>query len=126
MSIGLDRPPKQPDCLIVTAKVKLPTARGSHPDIGRRIARTEAERLRNVSLCFSRSSYKNLSQSNSKMGAREISVQLQRVLTFRDALPRALGQYLDEPQQCMAIGVVRDSVRSGWPFGALIEPQGCY
>ena len=61
-----------------------------------------------MSLCFFGAAYKNLSQSNSKMGIGEISIQLQRVLTFGDALRRALGYYLDKPQQRMAEGVVRD------------------
>ena len=61
-----------------------------------------------MSLCFFGAAYKNLSQSNSKMGVGEISIQLQRVLTFGDALRRALGYYLDKPQEQMAARMVRD------------------
>jgi hypothetical protein len=72
------------------------------------IARTEAQGLGNVSLCFFGAAYKNLSQPNSKMGVGEISIQLQRVLTFGDALCGALGQYVDKSQQPMAARMVRD------------------
>jgi hypothetical protein len=94
-SIGLDRPSTPRDRLLVTAKVELRHARVSHPDISHRIAQTEAQGLNNVSLCFFGATYKNLTQSNSEMGAGEISIQLQRVLTFDDALCRALGPYVD-------------------------------
>src|SRR5271166_2915525 len=50
------------------------------------------------------------------MGVGEISIQLQRVLTFGDALCGALGQYVDKSQQLMAARMVRDR-RQG--FGQL-------
>src|SRR5271165_4351445 len=42
------------------------------------------------------------------MGVGEISIELQRMFTFGDALRGALGVYLDKPQQHMAARVVRD------------------
>ena len=44
---------------------------------------------------FFGAAHKNLSQSNIKMGEGEISIQLQRMFAFGDALRRALGEYLD-------------------------------
>jgi hypothetical protein len=50
ISIGLARPPKARDRL--TAKVELRDAHERHPNVSQRIARTEAQGLTNVSLCF--------------------------------------------------------------------------
>ena len=50
ISIGLDLPPKPRDRLLPTAEVELRKARRIHPDVRLRIARTEAQRLANVSL----------------------------------------------------------------------------
>ncbi len=62
----------------------------SHPDVSQRIARTEAQGLSNVSLCFFGATDKNLTKSDSGMGVGEISIQRQRMFTFGDALaPRA-------------------------------------
>ena len=70
-------------------------ARECHPDVSHRIARTEAQGLANVSLCFFGATDENLAKSDKGMGAGEISIQLQRMFTFGDALRSALGQYLD-------------------------------
>ena len=48
-----------------------------------------------MSLGFFGATYKNLSQSNNKMGGGEISIERQRMFTFGDALRSALGEYLD-------------------------------
>ena len=68
----------------------------NQPSVGPRIARTEAQGLGNVSLGFFGAADKNLTKSDSGMGAGKIAIQLQRVLTFGDALRRAFGQYLDK------------------------------
>ena len=78
------------------------TARDSHPDVSHRIARTEAQGLGNVSLCFFGATDENLAKSDSGMGVGEISIQRQRMFTFGDALRRALGEYVDKSQQHMA------------------------
>ena len=70
----------------------------SHPDVSQRIARTEAQGLGNVSLCFFGATDENLAKSDNGMGAGEISIQRQRMFTFGDALRSALGEYVDKPQ----------------------------
>ena len=60
ISVGLDRPSKPRDRLLPTAEVELRNARVSHPDVSHRIARTEAQGLGNVSLCFFGATDKNL------------------------------------------------------------------
>src|SRR5271166_4998117 len=72
-----------------------------HPHVSRRIARTETQGLDKVSLCFFGATDKNLTKSNIGMGPGEISIELQRALTFGDALFRALGEYVDNSQQRM-------------------------
>ena len=79
-----------------------------HPDVSQRIARTEAQGLDNVSLCFFGATDKNLAKSDKGMGVGEISIQLQRMFTFGDALRSALGEYLDMSQAHMAARMVRD------------------
>jgi hypothetical protein len=66
-----------------------------HPAISHRVARTEAQGLDDVSLCFFGPTYINLANSDNGMGEGEISIQRQRMLTFGDALRRAVGQYFD-------------------------------
>ncbi len=87
-----------------------------HPDISHRIARTEPQGLDNVSLGFFGATDENLTKSDRGMGAGEISIQRQRMLTFGDALRRALGEYVDKSQVQMAARMVRDR-RQG--FGQL-------
>ena len=91
-----------------TAEVVLRDARDSHPTISHRIARTEAQRLDNVSLCFFGATDKNLTKSDKGMGLGEISIQRQRMFTFGDALCSALGQYVDKSQVHMAARMVWD------------------
>ena len=62
VSVGLDRPSTPRDRLLVTAEVEFREARGTHPDVCQRIARTEAQGLANVSLCFFGATHENLSQ----------------------------------------------------------------
>ena len=50
------------------------------------------------------------------MSAREIAIQLQRMLAFGDALCRALSEHLDKSQPQMTTRMVRDR-RQG--FGQL-------
>ena len=77
--------------MLVTAEVELRKARDGHPDVSHRIARTEAQGLGNVSLCFFGATDKNLTKSDNGMGDGKISIQLQRMFTFGDALRGALG-----------------------------------
>ena len=61
-----------------------------------------------MSLGFFGATDKNLAKSDEGMGAGKISIQLQRVFTFGDALRRALGEYVDKSQPRMAPRMVWD------------------
>ena len=98
ISVGLDRPSKPRDRLLLTAEVVLRHARESHPGVSHRIARAEAQGLDNVSLCFFGATDENLAKPDSGMGVGEISIQRQRMFTFGDALRGALGVYVDISQ----------------------------
>ena len=65
ISVGLDRPSKPRDRLLLIAELVLRQTRASHPNVSQRIARTEAQGLGNVSLGFFGAAYQNLSKSNS-------------------------------------------------------------
>ena len=86
-NFGWPRSPVEPTRpLLRTAEVVLRIARISHPDVSQRIARTEAQRLGNVSLCLLGATYEDLTKSDNAVRRRKISIQLQRVLAFDDAL----------------------------------------
>ena len=79
-----------------------------------------------MSLGFFGATDKNLTESDSGMGVGEISIQLQRMFTFGDALGRALGQYVDKSQKHMASRMVRNQ-RQGFGqfhFGRYESPAG--
>src|SRR5580704_18188865 len=107
ISIGLDRPSKPPDRLIVTAGSELRQARVKHPGVGHLIAWTEAQGLGNMRLSFLEATDKKLTISDKGMCAGEISIQRQRLFTFGDALRRALGPYVDNSQLQMRACVVQ-------------------
>jgi hypothetical protein len=94
--------------LLMTAEKVRRDATKCLPGVGIRIARTEAQGLANVGLCFFGATDENLAKSDSCMGAGKISIQLQRAFTFGDALRRAPRQYVDIPQQPVAARMVRD------------------
>src|ERR1700722_12197210 len=108
VTVGLDRPSKPRNRLLPTAEVELPKARIGHPDVSQSIARTEAQRLGNVSLVFFGATDKNLSKTDSGMGLDKISVQRQRMFAFGDAARSALGEHVDESREHMAARMVRD------------------
>ena len=54
--------------------------------MSQRIARTEAQGLADVSLCFFGATDENLTKTDKGMGLGEISIQRQRMFTFGDAL----------------------------------------
>ena len=108
VSVGLDRPSAPRGRLLVTAELVLRDARECRPGGSCRIARTEAQRIANVSLCFFGATDINLTKSDIGMGLGEISIQRQRMFTFGDALCRALGAHVDKSQQHMARRMVRD------------------
>ena len=58
------------------------------------------------------------------MGVGEISIKLQRMFTFGDALPGALGPYFDKSQAHMAERVVRDR-RQGLGQFCFGRSEGC-
>ena len=64
-----------------------------------RIARTEVQSLGNVNLGFFGATYKDFCQSNTKMRVGEISIQLQRVLAFGNAVRCAPGHHVDKSQR---------------------------
>ena len=75
ISVGLNRPSKPRDRLLVTAEMDLREAREIHPGVSRHIARTEAQGLGNVSLRFFGATDENLTVSDKGMGVREISIE---------------------------------------------------
>src|ERR1700691_4145079 len=93
IAIGLDRPSKPRDRLLVTSDVVLRHSRISHPCVRHRITRAEAHRLDNVSLGFFGATDKNLANADKGIRVGEISIQRQRVLAFGDALHSALCAY---------------------------------
>ena len=108
ISVGLDRPSEPRGRLLITAEKVRRDAPECLPGMGIRVARTEAQGLADVSLCFLGATGENLAKSDKRMGAGKISIQLQRAFTFGDALRRAPGQYVDIPQQPVAARMVRD------------------
>ena len=116
VSVRLDRPAKPGNRLLVTPEAEFCEARETLPGMSIGIARTEAQGLTDVSLCFFGTTDENLTKSDKGMGAGKISIQLQRAFTFGNALQSALGQYFDIPQQPMGARVVWDR-RQG--FGQL-------
>ena len=73
-----------------------------HPAVSHRITRTETQGLANVSVHFFGTTDKNLTKPYIVVGKGEISIQRQRMFTFRNALYRSLGHYVDKTQQHMA------------------------
>ena len=91
ISVGLDCPSEPRNRLVVKAGVVLRHARGGHPGVSMRIARTEAQRLDNMSLGLFGAADVNLTKADRGMGLGEISIERQRMFTFGDAPRRALG-----------------------------------
>ena len=60
-----------------------------------------------MSLCFLGAANENFTLSNTA-GRRQVSIQLQRMLTFGDPSARALSTMLTIPKQHMAARMVRD------------------
>ena len=92
-----------------------------------RIARTEAQGLRNVSLRFLGVTDINLTSPIS-MGAGKISIELQRMFTFGDDLRAAPGVYLDKSQVQMRARVVWDRRQGFGQFrfgGGESRPRFC-
>ena len=89
--VGLDRPPKPRGRLLATAEVELRYAHIVHPRISHRIARTEPQGLGNMCLGFFCATNENLTKSDKGTGGSKISIELQRMFTFGDALCRARG-----------------------------------
>jgi hypothetical protein len=84
--VGLDRPPKPRDRLLITAGDILRHACVTHPRESPRIARTQAQGFGNVRLCFFRATDKKLAISDEGVGLSDISVQIQCMFTSRNAL----------------------------------------
>jgi hypothetical protein len=83
ISVGLDRPSEPRGRLLITAEKELPAACESLPGMGIGIARTEARCLADVSLRLFGATDENLTESDRGMGGGEISIQRQRMFTFR-------------------------------------------
>src|ERR1700687_5740575 len=124
VSVGFDRASIPRDCLFVTAEVVLRHAGVSYPDISQRIARTEAQGLDDVSLCFFSATDENLTKSDNGMGAGKILIEFQRMFTFGDALCNAPGQYVDSSQVHMVTRMVRDR-RQGFAQFRFGRREGC-
>jgi hypothetical protein len=94
--------------LLAITQVIFRNAGFSQPHVSRWVARAQAERLANVSLGFLGATGKYLAESDVGMSVGEISIQRQRMLTFSDALKRALRQDLNIPQKGAAVRVIRE------------------
>ena len=76
---------------------------GKHtPLVDLRIARTEAQRLLDMSLGILGLAEEKLAIAYLRMCGRQISIQLQRALTGPDALRRSPGIHLDRAQKQMS------------------------
>src|SRR5271166_2013452 len=106
MSVRLDRSPQPRDRQLPTAEVVLRHTRDTHPPVTHRIARAEAQGLTDVNLCFFGTTDMNLTHPDRGMCAGKISIQLQGMFTFGDALRSPLGEYLNISQQHMAARMV--------------------
>ena len=73
------------------AEVVLRGAGVSYPDVSQRIARTEAQGLSNVSVCFFSATDENLAKSDKGVRAGEVSIEFQCAFAFGDALRGAFG-----------------------------------
>ena len=102
ISVGLDRPSKPRDRLLIGAEMVLRHARASLPRIGHRIARAEPQGLSDVSVCFISATDENLAQSDRGVGRGEISIEFQRMLTFGDALAARLVNISTSPKNIWA------------------------
>jgi hypothetical protein len=90
------------------AKKELCEACVIHPDVSRRIARTEAQGLDDMSLRFFCAPDESLTNSDGEMRVGKISIQRQRMFPFSEARRSPLGEYVDESQCHMAERMVRD------------------
>ena len=88
ISVGFDRPSQPYDCFLVAAEMEVRCTRVCHPVVSQRIARTEAQGLGNVKLCFFGSADTDPTKPDGGVGAGEISIQRQRMFTFSDAKAR--------------------------------------
>src|SRR3984885_16305368 len=98
ISVGFDRPSTPHDRLFVLAQEELRQAHVIYPNVGRRIARTETQRLGNVGFCFFRAPDKSLTDPDREMRIGEIVIQGQGMLAFSDSRRSPLGEYVDQPQ----------------------------
>jgi hypothetical protein len=108
ISVGFDRPLTPHNRLLVTAKEELCEACVIHPDVSRRIVRTEAQGLDDMSLRFFCATDESLANSDGEMRVGKISIQRQRMFAFSDTRLSPLGEYVDESQCHMAERMVRD------------------
>ena len=81
--------------------------RDVHPHVSQRVTGAEAQGFSNVTLCFFCATDKYLAKSDCGIGAGEISIQLQRIFAFGDALRGAPGEHVGKSQPHMAKRVVR-------------------
>src|SRR3984957_6627925 len=117
ISVDLNRLLKPRNRLLVTAEMELREAREIHPKVSRHIARAESYGLADMSLGLFCATDENLTVSDKGMGVGEVSIDLQRMFAFGDALPSAPGEYLDKPQDHMADPVVRRRRQGSREFG---------
>ena len=73
-----------------------------------RVARTEAQGLNNVTLCFFGATDKKLTEPDGGIGVSKISILTQSMFTFGDPLGGAPHQNIDNAQRHMAPCMVRD------------------
>jgi hypothetical protein len=84
-------------CLI-GAQVQFGGAGPRYPDIGRRVARREAERLRDMGLCLLAATDAYLRVADIAVRHGEIAIEPERALALGDALQGTIGENLDVAQ----------------------------
>ena len=84
ISVGLDGPAQPSDRLLLLSKVQFGPASKHAPQVGKRVAGTEAKRLLDVSLGLLGLAELNLGHAYLSVRVCQISIQFQRPLAFPD------------------------------------------
>jgi len=84
-----------------------------YPDMGKRIARTDAQRVNYITLGFFGVSVDQLGQADCRVSGSQIRIQRQCSLAFGSALSAAVGCDLDETHPQAKIGVLYQNDATG-------------
>src|ERR1700741_4751389 len=95
ISVDVNRTTEPRGRLLVGAELELAEARENHPNIGVRIARTEAKCLLDVGLGFRAATKQILGGADGPVRAGQVSIQHQCLLAFSNALGRSVCKDFD-------------------------------